>query len=71
MEKDPDKILGQSGYLRQWVNECVACHRRGCRPSPPPYGAYATLRRMFDELPLDEDGMCEQCRDQTYQNRQH
>jgi hypothetical protein len=67
LENDPEKFLKQCSYLRQWVNECVVCHHQGYRPDTPApwgtarYSTYAQLRRLFDELYLDENGMCEQC----------
>lgn len=67
LENDPEKFLRQYSYLREWVNECVVCHHKGHRPDLP-YpersaggSTHARLRRLFAELALDENGMCEQC----------
>jgi hypothetical protein len=66
-ETDIEKYLKQYSYLRHWVNECVACHRKGYKPEmPEPPADYtvftaAKLRRLLDELELDESGLCEQC----------
>jgi hypothetical protein len=68
LENDPEKLLKQYSYLREWVNECAVCHHKGYRPDLPypersaRYSTHARLRRLFDELVLDEDGVCEQCR---------
>ena len=67
LENDPDELLRKYSYLREWVNECAVCHHRGYRPDLPGqergarYSTHARLRRLFDELALDERGMCEQC----------
>jgi len=68
IENDPEKFLKQYSYLRKWVNECVVCQDKRHRPDTPyperntRYSTYAQLRRLLDELVLDENGMCEQCR---------
>ena len=67
LENDPEKFLKRYGYLREWVNECAVCHHKGYRPDTPDPGlgvrvsTYARLRRLFDELVLDENGVCQQC----------
>ena len=68
LENDPEKFLKRYSYLRKWVDECIVCHHKGYRPDTPyperktKYSTHAQLRRLFDELVLDESGMCEQCR---------
>ena len=67
-ETDAEKYLRMYPYLREWVNECVCCHYKGYKPEMPipPFTSTAStlvkLRRLFQELPLDENGFCEQCR---------
>ena len=64
----PEKFFEQYPSMRRWVNECVTCHRKGYRPETPlpeeetMYPTPWHLRRYFDELDLDESGVCEQCR---------
>ncbi|MBL8206330.1 MAG: hypothetical protein JNM09_18985 [Blastocatellia bacterium] len=66
-ETDVDKYLKPNSYLRQWVNECVCCHYKGYKPQMPEPKSFSTahtpvkLRRLLDELALDEMGLCEQC----------
>jgi hypothetical protein len=54
--------------MRKWVQECVCCHHRGYKPELSKSGfdisAVTTtqLRRLADEMALDEAGVCEQCR---------
>lgn len=73
-DTDAEKYLRLYPYLRKWVNECVACHHRGYKPEmpepPADYTIYTTgkLRRLLDELELDENGLCEQCRTATHYN---
>jgi hypothetical protein len=69
LETDAEKYLRPDSYLRQWVNECVVCHYKGYKPVMPEPTFDSTmltaakLRRLFDELELDENGLCEQCRE--------
>ena len=68
-EKNLEKLLGQYPYLVQWVNECMGCHRKGCKPemAKPEFDNWAVtaarLRRLAGELSLDDDGLCQQCRE--------
>jgi hypothetical protein len=63
-----EKFLMQYPYLLRWVNECLSCHHKGYKPEMPvpevdnDVFIPAKLRRLTDELVLDEDGLCEQCR---------
>ena len=65
---DLEKFLMQYPYLLRWVNECLACHHKGYKPEmpTPEFGnsvvIVAKVRRLTDELVLDENGLCEQCR---------
>ena len=67
-ETDLDQFLMQNRHLLRWVNECLACHHKGYKPEMPEPDAdisiviSAKLRRLADELVLDEDCLCEQCR---------
>lgn len=69
LQNDPEKFLKQYTYLLKWVSECVVCHHKGYRPDTPypertfRWSTHAQLRRLMDELVLDEHGMCEQCSD--------
>ena len=64
---DPEGFLEQYGYLRKWIHECGVCHHKGYRPDTPlpsrasRHYTLHLLRRLFDELVLDENQMCEQC----------
>ena len=66
--KDADEYLRMYPKLRKWINECKACHYKGHKPempediSPWPSIAGYNLRRYFHPLELDDDGLCEQCR---------
>jgi hypothetical protein len=50
----------------RWMNQCVACQRKGYRPDMPrrihPGLLAQHLRHYFAPLDVDEKGMCEQCR---------
>jgi hypothetical protein len=65
---DLEQFLMQYPHLLRWVNECLACHHKGHKPEMPEpdvdIALYipAKLRRLADELVLDEDGLCQQCR---------
>ena len=66
--KDLEEFLMQYPYLLRWVNECLSCHHKGYEPVMPEpefdnsVVIVAKLRRLIDELALDEDGLCQQCR---------
>jgi hypothetical protein len=51
----------------RWMNQCVACQRKGYKPDMPDdiYPGYLArnLRKYFEPLDVDESGMCEPCRD--------
>jgi hypothetical protein len=65
---DLEDFLMRYPYLLRWVNECLSCHHKGYKPEMPEPGfdnsvvITAKLRRLADELALDEDRLCEQCR---------
>jgi hypothetical protein len=66
--RDLEKFLEQAPWMRKWVHECVSCHHRGYKPELPESefdnstAAATSLRRLVDEMVLDEAGLCEQCR---------
>ena len=64
--------LGRYPELRRWINQCVACGRQGRKRDLPeqigkhqPNFAAPKLRRFFDPLDVDENGLCDQCRAAT------
>jgi hypothetical protein len=67
-ETDIDKYLRLYPYLREWVIECAACHRKGVRSDMPVLDSNSTnvtrvkLRRLLSDIDLDERGLCEPCR---------
>ncbi len=66
--RDLEKFLEQAPWAREWVQECVSCHHRGYKPvlAESEFDNSAVtitkLRRLVDEMALDEAGVCEQCR---------
>ena len=66
--KDVEEFLMQYPYLLRWVNECLSCHHKGYKPEMPApkfdnsVVIDAQLRRLLNELVLDDDGLCPQCR---------
>jgi len=65
---DIEEFLMKYPYLLRRVNECLSCHHKGYKPEMPEpefdnsVFIPAKLRRLVDELALDEDGLCQQCR---------
>jgi len=63
-----EEFLDNNPWMRKWVHECVSCHVRGHKPElrVSQYDHTAVtitkLRRLVDEMVLDEAGVCEQCR---------
>ncbi len=55
-------------HLNRWVNECLSCHHKGYKPEmpEPEFDNWAVLRarlrRLLDEMEVDQDGLCKQCR---------
>ena len=66
-----EEFLMKYPHLARWVNECISCHHRGYKPEMPEpevdNSAYlpAKLRRLMDEMKLDEGGLCQQCREES------
>jgi hypothetical protein len=49
---------------RKWMLQCVGCRRWGYRhDAPPRFFGRAHLKKHFEELKLDDKGLCEQCSD--------
>lgn len=54
--------------FKKWINECLRCHRKGYKPSMPEHigGEYSMasyqIRKYFEPLELDADGICEYCK---------
>jgi hypothetical protein len=63
---DPEQFIKENTYLQKYVVECAVCHHKGYRPdTPDPVESgpiYRYLRRLFEELALDENGVCGQCK---------
>jgi len=65
---DGESYLASFPKLNRWINRCVACGRVGHKPELPEHvgqphfnlGA-STLRRLFEPLEVDENGVCDQC----------
>jgi len=66
--RDLEKFLEQAPWMRKWVSECASCQHRGYRPDLPQSEfdnstvTATKLRRLVGEMVLDENGLCEQCR---------
>jgi hypothetical protein len=69
INRDGNEYLTMYPKLRRWINQCVACQREGYKPEMPddiyPGIAARNLRRYFDPMEVDKDGLCEQCRIST------
>jgi hypothetical protein len=65
---DIEEFLMKYPYMLRWVNECLSCHHTGYKPEMPEpevdFSVFipAKLRRLVDELDLDENSLCQQCR---------
>ena len=64
-----EEFLMKYPHLARWVNECISCHHRGYKPEMPEpefeSSAYlpSKLRRLMNEMTLDQDGVCQRCRE--------
>ena len=60
-----DDYLAQYPRFLKWMNQCVACGRKGHKPEMPPndhpnfWGQ--TLRAYFEPLAVNDVSLCEQC----------
>jgi hypothetical protein len=65
---DLEEFLMLYPHLARWVNECLCCHHKGYKPEMPKPRFTSSvvltvkLRRLAGELALDEDSLCQQCR---------
>lgn len=65
-------LLQERTHLSEWVNQCVICQRIGYKPETPvtneklkAHGITSPaerLRNNYDVLELDDNGICEDCR---------
>jgi hypothetical protein len=66
-DRDLEKFLEQAPWMHKWVHECASCHHRGYKPDLQESEfdnstvTVTTLRRLVDEMVLDESGVCAQC----------
>ena len=69
-KNEGDLYLREYPHLLKWINQCVACQHRGYKPEMPseifPGVAARNLRKYFDELVLNEKGLCAQCASGTH-----
>ncbi len=66
-KNEADLYLQEYPRLLEWINQCVSCQHRGHKPELPdeihPGIAARNLRKYFQELHLNENGLCPQCAD--------
>lgn len=67
-KNEGEEYLDAFPKLRKWINECCACHQKGYDPNMPDKitvveGSLEVyfIKKHFKPLPLNEDGLCEQC----------
>jgi ankyrin repeat protein len=60
-----ESFLAANAKARRWVNACLLCDREGYKPQLPEQiddkGTAAQLRRLYNELPLNDRRMCGNC----------
>lgn len=66
-----DKIRSKAQYrkmypkLEKWLNRCIVCQNEGYKPELPEWitpGVLAqNIRKMWDELEVNELSMCNDC----------
>ena len=65
--REAGEFFERNPKMRRWLNECLSCHRKGYKPETPEatnrnLDLYK-FRRSFGMLEVDEQGVCEQCRE--------
>ncbi|NOT65350.1 MAG: hypothetical protein HOP06_04845 [Methylotenera sp.] len=62
---DGDGYLRMHPNLLKWINQCIACGRKGYKPEMPvnddPKFNGQNLRRYFEPLSTNDIGLCQQC----------
>ena len=67
VKKDRELYLRMYPKLNKWINECWLCHCQGYdrsiveSPDNEETIAVRNIKRYFQPLDLDEDGLCEVC----------
>ena len=56
--QDGESYLTSFPKYRKWINECITCHSKGYKPDMPSHH----VRGYFDPLPVNNLGVCEQCK---------
>lgn len=50
--------------VRKWMVQCVVCKKWGYRhDAPAKFFGQPHLVRYFEQMKLDEEGVCDQCRE--------
>lgn len=64
-EKDRDLYARMYPQVRKWLNTCIVCQTEGYKPELPdtiPPGLLAhNIRKYWEELAVNDLGVCEAC----------
>lgn len=69
-KNEAEEYLKKNPDLKKWINECLCCHKKGYKPEMIKYvinmqtcADYGkkNLSNFYNPLPLNEDGLCEDC----------
>lgn len=76
-KKEGENYINSFPKLKNLINECVCCHEKGYDPikfaifseSCETFAPYC-IKKYFNPLPLNQDGLCEQC-ERVLKNRRN
>jgi hypothetical protein len=65
-DRERKHLLELSPSFAKWINTCISCGVQGYKPTMSPEYFFAgigfyDIQRLFEELRLDEYGLCPQC----------
>ncbi len=66
MGENQSKLLRDNSKLKKLINECSFCGKKGYKPgiletAHGEYGAGLTVKKYFEELALNNSGVCKAC----------
>ena len=65
-DREREHLFERIPSSKKWINTCASCGLQGYKPEMRAEYFFAgigahEIRQLFDELPLDEFGLCSNC----------
>jgi hypothetical protein len=73
-DREREHLFELSPSFKKWINTCASCGLQGYKPEMTPEYFFAgvgarDIKRLFDELSLDEFGLCPSCSELFHKNQ--